>query len=219
MNSHHLHPDCTYTRQSLPLYSGGDLSRAALARVEAHVRQCKSCASLTQRAQEARRVLVLGVQVRAEGPVPSLLPQIQASPTVTPAVVMSQPALAQSAQSRLRLVRWTAAAAAAGVLGFLALRVPQVAPQVAPPVVSQAVPNPTAPNPTAPHIVPHIVPIPVSATGVAAVDGDALRPLQASEMPLRHSATRTIEVPWMENNAGRVLTPGGSVSTVGWTTR
>jgi hypothetical protein len=215
MNSHHLHPDCTYTRQSLPLYSGGDLSRAALARVEAHVRQCKSCASLTQRAQEARRVLVLGVQVRAEGPVPSLLPQIQASPTVTPAVVMSQPALAQSAQSRLRLVRWTAAAAAAGVLGFLALRVPQVAPQVAPPVVSQAVPNPTAPNPTAPHIVP----IPVSATGVAAVDGDALRPLQASEMPLRHSATRTIEVPWMENNAGRVLTPGGSVSTVGWTTR
>jgi len=219
MNSHHLHPDCTYTRQSLPLYSGGDLSRAALARVEAHVRQCKSCASLTQRAQEARRVLVLGVQVRAEGPVPSLLPQIQASPTVTPAVVMSQPALAQSAQSRLRLVRWTAAAAAAGVLGFLALRVPQVAPQVATPVVSQAVPNPTAPNPTAPHIVPHIVPIPVSATGVAAVDGDALRPLQASEMPLRHSATRTIEVPWMENNAGRVLTPGGSVSTVGWTTR
>jgi len=215
MNSHHLHPDCTYTRQSLPLYSGGDLSRAALARVEAHVRQCKSCASLTQRAQEARRVLVLGVQVRAEGPVPSLLPQIQASPTVTPAVVMSQPALSQSAQSRLRLVRWTAAAAAAGVLGFLALRVPQVAPQVAPPVVSQAVPNPTAPNPTAPHIVP----IPVSATGVAAVDGDALRPLQASEMPLRHSATRTIEVPWMENNAGRVLTPGGSVSTVGWTTR
>ena len=215
MNSHHLHPDCTYTRQSLPLYSGGDLSRAALARVEAHVRQCKSCASLTQRAQEARRVLVLGVQVRAEGPVPSLLPQIQASPTVTPAVVMSQPALAQSAQSRLRLVRWTAAAAAAGVLAFLALRVPQVAPQVATPVVSQAVPNPTAPNPTAPHIVP----IPVSATGVAAVDGDALRPLQASEMPLRHSATRTIEVPWMENNAGRVLTPGGSVSTVGWTTR
>ena len=215
MNSHHLHPDCTYTRQSLPLYSGGDLSRAALARVEAHVRQCKSCASLTQRAQEARRVLVLGVQVRAEGPVPSLLPQIQASPTVTPAVVMSQPALSQSAQSRLRLVRWTAAAAAAGVLAFLALRVPQVAPQVATPVVSQAVPNPTAPNPTAPHIVP----IPVSATGVAAVDGDALRPLQASEMPLRHSATRTIEVPWMENNAGRVLTPGGSVSTVGWTTR
>jgi hypothetical protein len=215
MNSHHLHPDCTYTRQSLPLYSGGDLSRAALARVEAHVRQCKSCASLTQRAQEARRVLVLGVQVRAEGPVPSLLPQIQASPTVTPAVVMSQPALSQSAQSRLRLVRWTAAAAAAGVLGFLALRVPQVAPQVAPPVVSQAVPNPTVPNPTAPHIVP----IPVSAAGVAAVDGDALRPLQASEMPLRHSATRTIEVPWMENNAGRVLTPGGSVSTVGWTTR
>ena len=215
MNSHHLHPDCTYTRQSLPLYSGGDLSRAALARVEAHVRQCKSCASLTQRAQEARRVLVLGVQARAEGPVPSLLPQIQASPTVTPAVVMSQPA-----QSRLRLVRWTAAAAAAGVLGFLALRVPQVAPQVAPPVVSQAVPNPTAPNPTAPHpITPHIVPIPVSAAGVAAVDGDALRPLQASEMPLRHSATRTIEVPWMENNAGRVLTPGGSVSTVGWTTR
>ena len=215
MNSHHLHPDCTYTRQSLPLYSGGDLSRAALARVEAHVRQCKSCASLTQRAQEARRVLVLGVQVRAEGPVPSLLPQIQASSTVTPAVVMSQPALSQSAQSRLRLVRWTAAAAAAGVLGFLALRVPQVAPQVAPPVVSQAVPNPTAPNPTAPHIVP----IPVSAAGVAAVDRDALRPLQASEMPLRHSATRTIEVPWMENNAGRVLTPGGSVSTVGWTTR
>jgi len=215
MNSHHLHPDCTYTRQSLPLYSGGDLSRAGLARVEAHVRQCKSCASLTQRAQEARRVLVLGVQVRAEGPVPSLLPQIQASPTVTPAVVMSQPALSQSAQSRLRLVRWTAAAAAAGVLAFLALRVPQVAPQVATPVVSQAVPNPTAPNPTAPHIVP----IPVSATGVAAVDGDALRPLQASEMPLRHSATRTIEVPWMENNAGRVLTPGGSVSTVGWTTR
>lgn len=210
MNSHHLHPDCTYTRQSLPLYSGGDLSRAALARVEAHVRQCKSCASLTQRAQEARRVLVLGVQARAEGPVPSLLPQIQASPTVTPAVVMSQPA-----QSRLRLVRWTAAAAAAGVLGFLALRVPQVAPQVAPPVVSQAVPNPTVPNPTAPHIVS----IPVSAAGVAAVDGDALRPLQASEMPLRHSATRTIEVPWMENNAGRVLTPGGSVSTVGWTTR
>jgi len=210
MNSHHLHPDCTYTRQSLPLYSGGDLSRAALARVEAHVRQCKSCASLTQRAQEARRVLVLGVQVRAEGPVPSLLPQIQASPTVTPAVVMSQPALAQSAQSRLRLVRWTAAAAAAGVLGFLALRVPQVAPQVATPVVSQAVPNPTT---------PHFVPIPVSAAGVAAVDGDALRPLQASEMPLRHSATRTIEVPWMENNAGRVLTPGGSVSTVGWTTR
>jgi len=210
MNSHHLHPDCTYTRQSLPLYSGGDLSRAALARVEAHVRQCKSCASLTQRAQEARRVLVLGVQVRAEGPVPSLLPQIQASSTVTPALVMPQPA-----KSRLRLVRWTAAAAAAGVLGFLALRVPQVAPQVAPPVVSQAVPNPTAPNPTAPHIVP----IPVSATGVAAVDGDALRPLQASEMPLRHSATRTIEVPWMENNAGRVLTPGGSVSTVGWTTR
>jgi hypothetical protein len=170
---------------------------------------------LTQRAQEARRVLVLGVQVRAEGPVPSLLPQIQASSTVTPAVVMSQPALSQSAQSRLRLVRWTAAAAAAGVLGFLALRVPQVAPQVAPPVVSQAVPNPTAPNPTAPHIVP----IPVSAAGVAAVDRDALRPLQASEMPLRHSATRTIEVPWMENNAGRVLTPGGSVSTVGWTTR
>lgn len=210
MNSHHLHPDCTYTRQSLPLYSGGDLSRAALARVEAHVRQCKSCASLTQRAQEARRVLVLGVQVRAEGPVPSLLPQIQASSTVTPALVMPQPA-----KSRLRLVRWTAAAAAAGVLGFLALRVPQVAPQVAPPVVSQAVPNPTAPNPTAPHIVP----IPVSAAGVAAVDGDALRPLQASEMPLRHSATRTIEVPWMENNAGRVLTPGGSVSTVGWTTR
>lgn len=210
MNSHHLHPDCTYTRQSLPLYSGGDLSRAALARVEAHVRQCKSCASLTQRAQEARRVLVLGVQVRAEGPVPSLLPQIQASSTVTPALVMPQPA-----KSRLRLVRWTAAAAAAGVLGFLALRVPQVAPQVAPPVVSQAVPNPTVPNPTAPHIVP----IPVSATGVAAVDGDALRPLQASEMPLRHSATRTIEVPWMENNAGRVLTPGGSVSTVGWTTR
>jgi len=210
MNSHHLHPDCIYTRQSLPLYSGGDLSRAALARVEAHVRQCKSCASLTQRAQEARRVLVLGVQVRAEGPVPSLLPQIQASSTVTPALVMPQPA-----KSRLRLVRWTAAAAAAGVLGFLALRVPQVAPQVAPPVVSQAVPNPTAPNPTAPHIVP----IPVSATGVAAVDGDALRPLQASEMPLRHSATRTIEVPWMENNAGRVLTPGGSVSTVGWTTR
>ena len=210
MNSHHLHPDCTYTRQSLPLYSGGDLSRAALARVEAHVRQCKSCASLTQRAQEARRVLVLGVQVRAEGPVPSLLPQIQASPTVTPAVVMSQPALSQSAQSRLRLVRWTAAAAAAGVLGFLALRVPQVAPQVATPVVSQAVPNPTT---------PHFVPIPVSAAGVAAVDGDALRPLQASEMPLRHSATRTIEVPWMENNAGRVLTPGGSVSTVGWTTR
>ena len=210
MNSHHLHPDCTYTRQSLPLYSGGDLSRAALARVEAHVRQCKSCASLTQRAQEARRVLVLGVQARAEGPVPSLLPQIQASPTVTPAVVMSQPA-----QSRLRLVRWTAAAAAAGVLGFLALRVPQVAPQVAPPVVSQALPNPTVPNPTAPHIVS----IPVSAAGVAAVDGDALRPLQASEMPLRHSATRTIEVPWMENNAGRVLTPGGSVSTVGWTTR
>ena len=210
MNSHHLHPDCTYTRQSLPLYSGGDLSRAALARVEAHVRQCKSCASLTQRAQEARRVLVLGVQARAEGPVPSLLPQIQASPTVTPAVVMSQPA-----QSRLRLVRWTAAAAAAGVLGFLALRVPQVAPQVAPPVVSQAVPNPTVPNPTAPHIVS----IPVSAAGGAAVDGDALRPLQASEMPLRHSATRTIEVPWMENNAGRVLTPGGSVSTVGWTTR
>lgn len=210
MNSHHLHPDCTYTRQSLPLYSGGDLSRAALARVEAHVRQCKSCASLTQRAQEARRVLVLGVQVRAEGPVPSLLPQIQASPTVTPAVVMSQPALAQSAPSRPRLVRWTAAAAAAGVLGFLALHVPQVAPQVATPVVSQAVPNPTT---------PHIVPIPVSAAGVAAVDGDALRPLQASEMPLRHSATRTIEVPWMENNAGRVLTPGGSVSTVGWTTR
>jgi anti-sigma factor RsiW len=210
MNSHHLHPDCTYTRQSLPLYSGGDLSRAALARVEAHVRQCKSCASLTQRAQEARRVLVLGVQVRAEGPVPSLLSQIQASPTVTPAVVMSQPALSQSAQSRLRLVRWTAAAAAAGVLGFLALRVPQVAPQVATPVVSQAVPNPTT---------PHFVPIPVSAAGVAAVDGDALRPLQASEMPLRHSATRTIEVPWMENNAGRVLTPGGSVSTVGWTTR
>jgi hypothetical protein len=165
---------------------------------------------LTQRAQEARRVLVLGVQVRAEGPVPSLLPQIQASSTVTPALVMPQPA-----KSRLRLVRWTAAAAAAGVLGFLALRVPQVAPQVAPPVVSQAVPNPTAPNPTAPHIVP----IPVSAAGVAAVDGDALRPLQASEMPLRHSATRTIEVPWMENNAGRVLTPGGSVSTVGWTTR
>ena len=210
MNSHHLHPDCTYTRQSLPLYSGGDLSRAALARVEAHVRQCKSCASLTQRAQEARRVLVLGVQARAEGPVPSLLPQIQASPTVTPAVVMSQPA-----HSRLRLVRWTAAAAAAGVLGFLALRVPQVAPQIAPPVVSQALPNPTAPNP----ITPHIVSIPVSAAGVAAVDGDALRPLQASEMPLRHSATRTIEVPWMENNAGRVLTPGGSVSTVGWTTR
>ena len=210
MNSHHLHPDCTYTRQSLPLYSGGDLSRAALARVEAHVRQCKSCASLTQRAQEARRVLVLGVQARAEGPVPSLLPQIQASSTVTPALVMPQPA-----KSRLRLVRWTAAAAAAGVLGFLALRVPQVAPQVAPPVVSQAVPNPTVPNPTAPHIVP----IPVSAAGVAAVDGDALRPLQASEMPLRHSATRTIEVPWMENNAGRVLTPGGSVSTVGWTTR
>ena len=146
MNSHHLHPDCTYTRQSLPLYSGGDLSRAALARVEAHVRQCKSCASLTQRAQEARRVLVLGVQVRAEGPVPSLLPQIQASPTVTPALVMPQPA-----KSRLRLVRWTAAAAAAGVLGFLALRVPQVAPQVAPPVVSQAVPNPTVPNPTAPN--------------------------------------------------------------------
>ena len=210
MNSHHLHPDCTYTRQSLPLYSGGDLSRAALARVEAHVRQCKSCASLTQRAQEARRVLVLGVQARAEGPVPSLLPQIQASSTVTPALVMPQPA-----KSRLRLVRWTAAAAAAGVLGFLALRVPQVAPQVAPPVVSQALPNPTVPNPTAPHIVP----IPVSAAGVAAVDGDALRPLQASEMPLRHSATRTIEVPWMENNAGRVLTPGGSVSTVGWTTR
>jgi hypothetical protein len=96
------------------------------------------------------------------------------------------------------------------VLGFLALHVPQVAPQVATPVVSQAVPNPTT---------PHIVPIPVSAAGVAAVDGDALRPLQASEMPLRHSATRTIEVPWMENNAGRVLTPGGSVSTVGWTTR
>jgi hypothetical protein len=96
------------------------------------------------------------------------------------------------------------------VLGFLALHVPQVAPQVATPVVSQAVPNPTTPQ---------IVPIPVSAAGVAAVDGDALRPLQASEMPLRHSATRTIEVPWMENNAGRVLTPGGSVSTVGWTTR
>jgi len=215
MNSNHMHSDCTYTKQSLPLYSGGDMSRAALARVDAHVRQCKSCASLLQRATEARRVLVLGVQARAEGPVPSLMPQV-----VTPSVV--QPAVTRPAPVRLvgpSWLRWTAAAAAAGVLGFVALHVTQ--PGSPGLQIAESVQEPIAPQSVARLVpqAPQIVPIPVSAAGVASVDGDALRPLQASEMPLRHSATRTIEVPWMENNAGRVLTPGGSVSTVGWTTR
>lgn len=58
-------------------------------------------------------------------------------------------------------------------------------------------------------------PSPVALLGVAA-DDDALRPLRTSEMPLRHAAVRTVEVPWIEGNPGRVLTPGGSLSTVGF---
>ncbi len=58
-------------------------------------------------------------------------------------------------------------------------------------------------------------PSPVALLGVAA-DDDALRPLRTSETPLRHAAVRTVEVPWIEGNPGRVLTPGGSLSTVGF---
>ena len=58
-------------------------------------------------------------------------------------------------------------------------------------------------------------PAPVSLLGVAS-DDDALRPLRASEVPLRHAAVRTVEVPWIEGNPGRVLTPGGSVSAAGF---
>lgn len=232
------HPDCAFVRQSLPLYTGGDLGRAATAKVEAHLRACRPCADLGANAVAARTALVVGL---GAGAAPERVPDILAgvrSRLVADAAPLAAPLPAPA--RRLRLLPWIgagAAAAAAAVALYIAVATdggtarapgaglvadadaaPGGVPHTAPGERTSPVGGTTLDGVPAPRRPAD----PVAANGAVLLagsvfDGDALRPLQQNEVPLRHSALRTVEVPWMENNAGRVLTPGGAVSAVGWT--
>ena len=241
MDTKREHPDCAFVRQSLPLHTGGDLGRAAAAKVEAHVRVCRPCAELGERAAQARNVLVDGLGALADEGRPDILGGVRArlataaaSPVATaasPAAAAASPvATAAGPARRFRLVPWLggAAAAAAALVVYFAVTQPAAVPgagngervaELAAPRLPEAGLGANAgPEAAAPRRP--VAPAPAAEAVLLAgrtADGDALRPLQANEVPLRHSALRTVEVPWMENNAGRVLTPGGAVSAVGWT--
>jgi hypothetical protein len=235
--------DCDAARQALPLYVGGDLPATAMEALARHLRACRACSALESRAVRARGVLVLGLQAHAAEPAPDLLVGLRAKlqapadasgTTATPGA--RHPKDASSDRGRLlafpyplRRIAFVGAAAAA-LLASLSLYLgDDDAREAGNPVVVEASPDaaPVEFTPAAPSGAlasdPTLVagapsprqPAPVSLLGVAS-DDDALRPLRVSEVPLRHAAVRTVEVPWIEGNPGRVLTPGGSVSAAGF---
>ena len=232
MDTKREHPDCAFVRQSLPLHTGGDLGRAAAARVEAHVRVCRPCAELGERAAQARNVLVAGLGARADAGRPDILGGVRARLATAAAAPDAAATLATATAPtrRFRLVPWLggAAAAAAALVVYFAVKQPATVPGAGNGERVAELPAPRLPEaglganavPDAAAPRRPVAPAPAAEAVLLAgrtADGDALRPLQANEVPLRHSALRTVEVPWMENNAGRVLTPGGAVSAVGWT--
>jgi hypothetical protein len=205
-----------------------------------HLRACRACSALEARAVRARGVLVLGLQARAAEPAPELLPGLRAKLQVSgSATEVGVDAVERGPSGRGRLPAFPhrrlalvgAAAAAALALWILRPQASVPATPAGPVVVAPVVP---APGSTMPVVASPVATMPVVADGAPAAlaptvrvqpsvallgassDGDALRPLRTSEVPLRHAAVRTVEVPWIEGNPGRVLTPGGSVSTVGF---
>lgn len=224
----------------MPLYVGGDLPATAMDGLARHLRACRACGALEARAVRARGVLLQGLQARAAEPAPDLLvglrAKLAASNPVMPAAALASNEVATEAagarvlffprRRRLALAGCVAAAALLSwaffaredALGTSPEARSVVAVEPAPPEAARAAPPLVADfrEPAASQPAPAVrQSAPVALLGVVA-DDDALRPLRTSETPLRHAAVRTVEVPWIEGNPGRVLTPGGSVSTVGF---
>ena len=140
MDTKREHPDCAFVRQSLPLHTGGDLGRAAAAKVEAHVRVCRPCAELGERAAQARSALVAGLGIRAEEVRPDILGGVRArlataivAPDAAATGLHDAAATAATAGAparRFRLVPWlgAAAAAAAALVVYLAVTQPATVP-------------------------------------------------------------------------------------------